>query len=144
MRPLAVAIRSRNPCLFLRLRTWGWNVLFIAVYVFSFLKLRETTSAHHISRVQIYDFFSSKQTPANLLIKTFPALSKPHAVNFFRTPELRPDRRCRARGRRLCRRKRKMRSCFGRKGLKVGERRGRNILFLAYNNSGNGFFYFHP
>lgn len=30
-RPFAVAMRSRNPCLFLRLVFDGWNVLFIAV-----------------------------------------------------------------------------------------------------------------
>ena len=29
LRPLAVAIRSRNPCLFLRLRKDGWKVRFI-------------------------------------------------------------------------------------------------------------------
>ena len=29
LRPSADAIRARKPCLFTRLRLWGWNVLFI-------------------------------------------------------------------------------------------------------------------
>ena len=32
-RPFAVDIRSRNPCLFFLLRTEGWNVLFISLFI---------------------------------------------------------------------------------------------------------------
>lgn len=33
-RPLAVAILSRKPCLFFLFLLEGWNVLFIAIYLF--------------------------------------------------------------------------------------------------------------
>jgi hypothetical protein len=32
-RPFAVDIRSRNPCLFFLLRTEGWKVLFISLFI---------------------------------------------------------------------------------------------------------------
>ena len=32
LRPLAELMRLRKPCLFLRLRSEGWNVLFISIY----------------------------------------------------------------------------------------------------------------
>ena len=39
-RPLAVAILSRKPCLFFLFLLEGWNVLFIAIYYFMLLFIR--------------------------------------------------------------------------------------------------------
>ena len=43
-RPFLVCIRRRKPCLLMRLRLWGWNVLFIviSVFVLVFLLLKFT------------------------------------------------------------------------------------------------------
>jgi hypothetical protein len=53
-RPLAVAIRSRNPCLFLRFVFDGWNVLFIAVmfYVLFFIPIFGATKIRFFFYIQ--------------------------------------------------------------------------------------------
>ena len=42
LRPLAVAILSRKPCLFFLFLLEGWNVLFIVIYFYCFLSFRES------------------------------------------------------------------------------------------------------
>ena len=67
LRPSAVAMRLRKPCLLTRLRFEGWNVRFIAVFDLLccvYVSLNPRTLGAGRFEVQSYIFFSTSETPA--------------------------------------------------------------------------------